>query len=74
MRPEECETVEREVVARILAIVQRYQDQNWRRLRVNDICSEIKCLIQDDEANRRVMRSETGLSAGPRKFPYLVVR
>ena len=35
---------------RAVAIVQRYQDENWRRLRVNDICTEIKRLLKEEAA------------------------
>jgi hypothetical protein len=48
MTPEEREEVKREALLRALAIVQRYQDENWRRLRVNDICFEIKRLISEE--------------------------
>jgi len=34
-----------------MAIVQQYQDENWRRLRVNDICSDIKRRL-NEEAGR----------------------
>jgi hypothetical protein len=52
MTLEEREEVKREALLRALAIVQQYQDENWRRLRVNDICFEIKRLIRE-EATRR---------------------
>ena len=52
MTYEEREEVERETLLRALAIVQRYQDENWRRLRVNDICSDIKRLLNEDAARR----------------------
>jgi hypothetical protein len=45
---EEREEVERETLQRALAIVQKYQDENWRRLRVNDICSDIKRLLNEE--------------------------
>jgi hypothetical protein len=48
MTPQEREQVKREALLRALAIVQRYQDENWRRLRVNDICFEIKRLISEE--------------------------
>jgi hypothetical protein len=47
---EEREEVEREMLMRALAIVQKYQDENWRRLRVNDICSDIKRLLNEEAA------------------------
>jgi len=50
MTQEERDVVRREALLRALAIVQRYQDENWRRLRVNDICTEIKRLIKDEAA------------------------
>jgi hypothetical protein len=50
MTCEEREEVERETLLRALAIVQKYQDDNWRRLRVNDICSDIKRLLNEESA------------------------
>ena len=50
MTIEEREEVERETLMRALAIVQKYQDENWRRLRVNDICSDIKRLLNEEAA------------------------
>ena len=47
---EERDVVRREALLRALAVVQRYQDENWRRLRVNDICAEIKRLIKEEAA------------------------
>jgi len=48
LRPDERQVVRRQALMRAIAIVQRYQDENWRRLRVNDICSEIKRLIKEE--------------------------
>jgi hypothetical protein len=48
MTRDERQEVKREALLRALAIVQRYQDENWRRLRVNDICFEIKRLISEE--------------------------
>jgi hypothetical protein len=48
MTHEERQDVKREALRRALAIVQRYQDENWRRLRVNDICFDIKRLISEE--------------------------
>jgi hypothetical protein len=50
MTCEERAEVERETLMRALAIVQKYQDENWRRLRVNDICSDIKRLLKEEAA------------------------
>jgi hypothetical protein len=50
MTCEEREQIERETLQRALAIVQKYQDENWRRLRVNDICSDIKRLLNEEAA------------------------
>jgi hypothetical protein len=50
MTPDEREEVRREALMRALAIVQRYQDENWRRLRVNDICADLKRLIKAEAA------------------------
>jgi hypothetical protein len=41
---------------RALAVVQRYQEQNWRRLRVSDICNDIKRLIDDEIARTAAAR------------------
>ncbi len=51
MTHDERELVRREALLRALAIVQGYQDDNWRRLRVNDICADIKRLL-NEEADR----------------------
>ena len=48
---EERQEVRREALKRAMAIVQQYQDENWRRLRVNDICSDIKRRL-NEEAGR----------------------
>jgi hypothetical protein len=48
MTDEERQEVKREALMRALAIVQRYQDANWRRLRVNDICTDIKRLLHEE--------------------------
>jgi hypothetical protein len=50
MTQEERQQVRREALQRALAIVQRYQDENWRRLRVNDICMDIKRLLKEEAA------------------------
>ena len=50
MTQEERDEVRREALLRAVAIVQRYQDENWRRLRVNDICFDIKRLISEELA------------------------
>jgi hypothetical protein len=42
--------VRREALLRALAIVQKYQDENWRRLRVNDVCSDIRRLLSEEIA------------------------
>jgi len=54
---EERQEVRREALKRAMAIVQQYQDENWRRLRVNDICSDIKRLL-NEEADRLALRVE----------------
>jgi hypothetical protein len=48
MTADERQAVRREALMRALAIVQRYQDENWRRLRVNDICADLKRLIKHE--------------------------
>jgi hypothetical protein len=45
---EQRKQVRREALLRAIAIVQRYQDNNWRRLRVNDICTDIKRLLKEE--------------------------
>ena len=51
MTQDERQDVRREALMRAIAIVQRYQDENWRRLRVNDICADLKRLLRQ-EADR----------------------
>lgn len=50
MTDEDRDQIKRQGLLRALALVQKYQDEHWRRLRVNDICTEIKRLIQDEAA------------------------
>jgi hypothetical protein len=45
---DERQEIRREALMRAVAIVQRYQDENWRRLRVNDICADLKRLIRQE--------------------------
>jgi hypothetical protein len=35
------DAIRRETLKRAIAVVQTYRDENYRRLRVNDICDEI---------------------------------
>jgi hypothetical protein len=44
--------VRREALMRAVAIVQRYQNENWRRLRVADICTQLKRLLEREVSNR----------------------
>jgi hypothetical protein len=46
----ECNEAKREGLNRALAVVQRYQNVNWKRLRVSDICTDIKRLINEEVA------------------------
>jgi hypothetical protein len=55
MTHQEREEVKREALLRALAIVQRYQEENWRRLRVNDICFDIKRLISEELRDERAV-------------------
>jgi hypothetical protein len=48
MSNQERDEVRREALLRALALVQKYQDENWRRLRVNDICTDIKRLLREE--------------------------
>jgi hypothetical protein len=48
MTQNECEEARREGLMRAVALVQRYQNVNWRRLRVSDICTDIKRLINEE--------------------------
>jgi hypothetical protein len=48
MTEEEQDDVKRQGLLRALALVQKYQNENWRRLRVNDICTEIKRLLKEE--------------------------
>ena len=57
MTQTEYDEAKREGLVRALIVVERYQRTNERRLRVSDICSDIKRLINDEvarftEANR----------------------
>jgi hypothetical protein len=45
---DERQEARREALMRAVAIVQRYQDENWRRLRVNDICADLKRLLKQE--------------------------
>jgi hypothetical protein len=56
MTDQEREQVKREGLRRAIAIVQRYQDENWRRLRVNDICFDLKRLIGEELRDEPVVR------------------
>ncbi|MFL6796903.1 MAG: hypothetical protein ACJ8F3_05775 [Xanthobacteraceae bacterium] len=55
MTQDERDQARHEGLLRAIALVQRYQDENWRRLRVNDICTDIKRLIAE-EATRAADR------------------
>jgi hypothetical protein len=50
MTQNERDEARREGLIRAVAVVQRYQNVNWRRLRVNDICADIKRLIEEEVA------------------------
>jgi len=50
MTQDERDEARREGLLRALALVQRYQEENWRRLRVADICADIKRLINEEAA------------------------
>jgi hypothetical protein len=56
LEQDEREDVKREALMRAVAIVQQYQDENWRRLRVNDICSDIKRLLQAEAMGEPVVK------------------
>jgi hypothetical protein len=45
---DERDEIRRQTLLRAVALVQRYQDENWRRLRVNDICTHIKRILHDE--------------------------
>jgi hypothetical protein len=62
MTENERDEAETEGLNRALALVQRYQDVNWRRLRVNDICGDIRRLIREEVA-RSGDRIKADLSA-----------
>jgi hypothetical protein len=49
MTRNESEQVRRETFEAAIAIVQKYQNDHWRRLRVNEICSEIACLLKKEQ-------------------------
>ena len=46
MTDEEREASRRAAMKRAIELVQKYQDDNWRRLRVNDICSDLKRMLR----------------------------
>ena len=48
MMQNEYQEVRRDALMRAVAIIQQYQNANWRRLRVNDICADLKRLIQEE--------------------------
>jgi hypothetical protein len=50
MTQDERDEARSEGLLRAFALVQRYEAQNWRRLRVTDICSDIKRVINDEAA------------------------
>jgi hypothetical protein len=45
MTADDQQRIERETLERAIAVVQKYQNEHWRRARVNAICSEIKLLL-----------------------------
>ena len=49
MTSDEREQARREAFETAIAIVQKYQNDHWRRLRVNEICSEIKVLLRKQQ-------------------------
>jgi hypothetical protein len=61
MTQNERDEAEKEGLIRALALVQRYQDRNWRRLRVNDICGDIRRLITEEvvRADDRIKTSHS---------------
>jgi hypothetical protein len=62
--------VRREALLRALAIVRRYQDENWRRPRVNDVCSDIMRLLNEEiarHASERRERSQAPAGGGQQR-------
>jgi hypothetical protein len=45
---EDQQRIERETLERAIAVIQQYQNDNYRRARVNTICSEIKYLLTQE--------------------------
>ena len=65
---DEYQEVRREALLRALAIVQQYQDENWRRLRVNDVCSDIRRLLNEELARFKPdAKKDTPATASPRQ-------
>jgi hypothetical protein len=50
MMQNERNEAKREGLIQAAAVVQRYLNVNWRRLRVNDICTDIIRLINEEAA------------------------
>ena len=50
MTDDERDQVRRETLSRAIAVIDRYRDANWRRLRVNDICADIRRLLDEEIA------------------------
>jgi hypothetical protein len=67
---EQRQEVRRGALLRAAAIVQQYQDQNWRRLRVNDVCSDIRRLLAEEVARLAPGAGESAAARAPvRKSP-----
>ena len=52
MTHEERQQVIRETLERAMSIVQKYQNANWRKLKVAIICSEIKSLLAEERSRQ----------------------
>jgi hypothetical protein len=74
MTPEQHKRVQFETLQRAIDIIQAYQNRHWRRLRVAQVCFELKSLLQ--EAADRVRpasepanapKAEDGQGATPRR-------
>jgi hypothetical protein len=51
MTPEQRQKVQFDTLQRAIAVIQAYQNKHWRRLRVAQVCFDLKSLLQE-EADR----------------------
>jgi hypothetical protein len=71
MTPEQRQKVQFDTLQRAIAVIQAYQNKHWRRLRVAQVCFDLKSLLRE-EANRVHPSSEaskeaSGQAVAPRR-------